>query len=63
MLVMAQPKGEGYDHRRRQTDPWGLIESVRCTAPGLFTRVAVKLDADNRIFTTLPVVRAANSQE
>ena len=21
MLVMAQPKGEGYDHRRRQTDP------------------------------------------
>ena len=32
--------------------------SVRCTAPGegLFTGVAVELDAANRIFTTLPVV-------
>ena len=32
--------------------------SVRCTAPGegLFTGVAVELDAGNRIFTTLPVV-------
>ena len=31
---------------------------VRCTAPegGLFTGVAVELDAANRIFTTLPVV-------
>ena len=30
--------------------------SVRCTAPegGLFTGVAVELDAGNRIFTTLP---------
>ena len=32
--------------------------SVRCTAPGegMFTGVAVELDAINRIFTTLPVV-------
>ena len=32
--------------------------SVRCTAPGegMFTGVAVELDAGNRIFTTLPVV-------
>ena len=32
--------------------------SVRCTAPGegMFTGVAVELDAVNRIFTTLPVV-------
>ena len=32
--------------------------SVRCTAPGegVFTGVAVELDAVNRIFTTLPVV-------
>ena len=32
--------------------------SVRCTAPGegMFTGVAVELDAANRIFTTLPVV-------
>ena len=32
--------------------------SVRCTAPGegMFTGLAVELDAANRIFTTLPVV-------
>ena len=32
--------------------------SVRCAAPGegMFTGVAVELDAVNRIFTTLPVV-------
>ena len=32
--------------------------SVRCTAPreGMFTGVAVELDAASRIFTTLPVV-------
>ena len=32
--------------------------SVRCTAPGegMFTRVALELDAVNHIFTTLPVV-------
>ena len=34
------------------------VGSVRCTAPGegMFTGVAVELDVDNRIFTTLPVV-------
>ncbi len=32
--------------------------SVRCTAPGegMFTGIALELDAVNRIFTTLPVV-------
>ena len=32
--------------------------SVRCSSPeeGLFTAVALELDAGNRIFTTLPVV-------
>ena len=36
-----------------------FVGSVRCTAPpgeGMFTGVAVELDAENRIFTTLPVV-------
>ena len=35
-----------------------FVGSVRCTAPGegMFTGVAVELDAVNRIFTTLPVV-------
>ena len=33
-----------------------FVGSVRCTAPGRFTGVAVELDAANRIFTTLPVV-------
>ena len=35
-----------------------FVGSVRCTAPGegMFTGVAVELDAGNRIFTTLPVV-------
>ena len=47
-----------------------FVGSVRCMAPsegeGMFTGVAVELDAGNRIFTTLPVVpvqRAADSQE
>ena len=35
-----------------------FVGSVRCTAPGegMFTGVAVELDASNQIFTTLPVV-------
>ena len=39
-------------------DTTDFVGSVRCTAPegGLFTGVAVELDAGNRIFTTLPVV-------
>ena len=39
-------------------DTSGFVGSVRCTAPGegMFTGVAVELDAVNRIFTTLPVV-------
>ena len=50
------------------TDTSDFVGSVRCTAPGegMFTGVAVELDAGNRIFTTLPVVpveRAADSQE
>ena len=41
-----------------RADPSDFVGSVRCTAPGegLFTGVAVELDAGNRIFTTLPVV-------
>ena len=38
------------------TDTAEFVGSVRCTAPGLFTGVAVELDASNRIFTTLPVM-------
>ena len=37
-------------------DTSDFVGSVRCTAPGLFTGVAVELDDGNRIFTTLPVV-------
>ena len=39
-------------------DTSDFVGSVRCTAPGegMFTGVAVELDAINRIFTTLPVV-------
>ena len=39
-----------------RTDTSDFAGSVRCTAPGRFTGVAVELDAGNRIFTTLPVV-------
>ena len=41
-----------------RTDTSDFVGSVRCTAPGegMFTGVAVELDADNRIFTTLPVL-------
>ena len=48
------------------TDTLDFVGSVRCTASGLLTGVAVELDAGNRILTTLPVVpvqRAADSQE
>ena len=40
------------------TDTSDFVGLVRCTAPeeGVFTGVAVELDAGNRIFTTLPVV-------
>ena len=37
-------------------DTADFVGSVRCTALGLFTGVAVELDASNQIFTTLPVV-------
>ena len=39
-------------------DTSDFVGSVRCSAPGegLFSAVAMKLDAVNRIFTTLPVV-------
>ena len=39
-------------------DTSDFVGSVRCSAPveGMFTGVAVELDAVNRIFTTLPVV-------
>ena len=42
------------------TDTSDFVGSVRCTVPaegeGMFTGVAVELDAGNQIFTTLPVV-------
>ena len=40
------------------SDTSDFVGSVRCTAPGegMFTGVALELDAANRIFTTLPVV-------
>ncbi len=41
------------------TDTSDFVGSVRCTAPegeGMFTGVAVELDAGNQIFTTLPVI-------
>ena len=42
-------------------DTSDFVGSVRCTAPGLFTGIAVELDAGNRIFTTLPVVPVART--
>ena len=39
-----------------RTDTSNFVGLVHCRAPGLFTGVAVELDAANRIFTTLPVV-------
>ena len=44
-------------------DTSDFVGSVRCTAPGLFTGVAVELDAGNRIFTTLPVVPVEREKE
>ena len=46
------------------TDTSNFVGLVRCTAPegGLFTGVAVELDAANRIFTTLPVVPVPEMQ-
>ena len=40
------------------TDTSGFVGSVHCDAegPGMFTAVALELDAVNRIFTTLPVL-------
>ena len=42
-------------------DTSDFVGSVRCTAPGLFTGIAVELDDGNRIFTTLPVVPVART--
>ena len=45
-------------------DTSDFVGSVRCTAPGegMFTGVALELDAGNRIFTTLPVVPVLEMQ-
>ena len=43
------------------TDTSDFVGSVRCTAPGRFTGIAVELDEGNRIFTTLPVVLVARA--
>ena len=47
------------------TDTSNFVGSVRCTAPGegMFTGVAVELDAASRIFTTLPVVPVPEMQD
>ena len=42
-------------------DTSDFVGLVRCTAPGLFTGIAVELDAGNRIFTTLPVMPVART--
>ena len=41
-----------------RADTSDFVGSVRCTAPGegLFTGIALELDAANQIFATLPVV-------
>ena len=44
------------DEMFTRTDTSDFLGSVRCTAPGRFTGVALEMDAGNRIFTTLPVV-------
>ena len=41
------------------TDTSDFVGSVRCTAPGQFTGVAVEIDDGARILTTLPVVPVA----
>ena len=38
------------------TDTSDFVGSVYCSAQGLFTGIAVELDAVNRIFTTLPII-------
>ena len=38
------------------TDTADFVGSVRCTAPGRFTGIALELGVANRIFTTLPVM-------
>ena len=43
------------------TDTSDFVGSVRCTAPGRFTGIAVELDEGNCIFTTLPVVPVARA--
>ena len=45
------------------TDTSDFVGSVRCAAPGegMFTGVAVEIDAENRILTTLPVVPVARA--
>ena len=42
-------------------DTSDFVGSVRCTAPGLFTGIAVEVDAGIRIFTTLPVMPVART--
>ena len=48
-----------------RTDTSDFVGSLRCTAPGegVFTGVAVELDASNQIFTTLPVVPVPEMQD
>lgn len=47
-----------------KTDTSDFVGSVRCTAPNdeMFTGVALEMDPDNRIFTTLPLVPVATEE-
>ena len=51
------------DEMFAQTDTSDFVGSVRCIAPddGRFTGVALEMDVQNRIFTTLPMVPAESA--
>ena len=61
--ISLAPNGQESRHIEEMftlTDTSDFVGSVRCMAPsegeGMFTGVAMELDASNQIFTTLPVV-------
>ncbi len=45
------------------TDTSDFAGTVRCSAPGMFTAIAVEMDAVNGIFTTLPIMPVSRSLE
>ena len=56
LLVANGQEAQFIEQMFTNADTSDFVGSVRCTAPGPFTGVAVELDAGSRIFTTLPVV-------